>query len=33
MRPLNDLKRELAQYENELASITRKTQKDTPFPL
>lgn len=33
MRPLNDLKRELANYESELASITRNVQKDTPFAL
>ncbi len=33
MKPLNELRRDLAQYEAELDSITKNVQKDTPFPL
>ncbi len=33
MKELNELKRDLANYERELASITKEIKKDTPFPL
>ena len=33
MKSLNELRRDLANYEKELASITKKVEKDTPFAL